>query len=140
MERFYGIVGLLPSIYWEAQGRNSTHFGHCRLFHLIHTLAQSYVKIPWKDYSADLGALSSLQCTKNRKIGASNITLKGRIHSAIHSVWTTLYMDNFECFFQQVIGSLYLDSILLSGLRFSIYLCKFLTIELGCYISSLDDI
>lgn len=43
MERFDGIVGLLLSVYWEGQERNSTHFGHCRLFNYIHTLAQSYV-------------------------------------------------------------------------------------------------
>lgn len=41
-------------------------------------------KFPGKT-SADLGTLSSLQCTKNRKIGGGNITLKGRLHSAIHS-------------------------------------------------------
>lgn len=91
MERFDAIVGLFLSVYWEGQKQNRTHFGHCRLLNHIHALTQSYVRIFWGNYSADLGALLGLQCTKNRKIGGSNITLKGRIHSALHSVWTTLY-------------------------------------------------
>lgn len=90
-------------VYWEGQERNSTHFGHCRLFNYIHTLAQSYVRISWENYSADLGTLLRLQCTKNRKIG-SNITLKGRIHSALHSVWTTLYTGQLGVVFQLVEG------------------------------------